>query len=125
MNTETVRPPEPVAAAPGIVGVRTTRIYCRPECRPGRAPLPANLVFFASVEAARAAGYRACKLCKPDEPVKTPEPIRYGVGSGPIGRMVIAMTDRGIASLHVLEGHDPAPALDRLSRQFPGSTNTE
>ncbi len=46
---------------------RTTRIYCRPNCPPGRRTKPENRVLFTSREAARAAGYRACKVCSPDE----------------------------------------------------------
>lgn len=46
---------------------RTTRIYCRPNCPPGRRTKPENRVFFATLEVARAAGYRACKVCHPDE----------------------------------------------------------
>jgi len=49
-----------------IVGVKTTRIYCLPSCRPPRRPNPENVIFFASPEAARASGLRACKLCHPD-----------------------------------------------------------
>src|SRR3954468_9267182 len=48
-----------------VVGVRTTRIYCRPSC-PGR-PLPKNRSFLASPAAARRAGFRACLRCRPDE----------------------------------------------------------
>ncbi len=46
---------------------RTTRIYCRPNCPPGRRTKPENRVFFATLEAAQAAGDRACKVCRPDE----------------------------------------------------------
>ncbi len=49
-----------------VVGVRTTKIYCRPSCTPPRAPLPHNTRRYANPAAARAAGLRACKLCKPD-----------------------------------------------------------
>ncbi len=49
-----------------IVGVKTTRIYCLPSCRPPRRPNPDNVIFFDSPEEARAAGLRACKLCHPD-----------------------------------------------------------
>lgn len=47
--------------------VRTTGVYCRPSCaaRPAR---PENIAFHASTAAARAAGFRACKRCKPDLP---------------------------------------------------------
>ena len=36
-----------------VVGVRTTRIYCRPDCRPGREPLSANCIPFPDSTAAR------------------------------------------------------------------------
>lgn len=50
-----------------IVGVRTTKIYCLPACRPPRKPKPENVTFYETIDEARAAGLRACKLCKPDE----------------------------------------------------------
>lgn len=50
-----------------IVGVRTTKIYCLPGCRPPRKPKPENVSFYETIDEARAAGLRACKLCKPDE----------------------------------------------------------
>jgi AraC family transcriptional regulator of adaptative response / DNA-3-methyladenine glycosylase II len=46
-------------------GVVTTKIYCRPSC-PAR-PKPENVRVFESPTAARAAGMRACKRCRPDE----------------------------------------------------------
>jgi AraC family transcriptional regulator, regulatory protein of adaptative response / DNA-3-methyladenine glycosylase II len=48
-----------------FLGVTTTGIYCRPSC-PARKPLRRNAVFFASAAAAVAAGFRACKRCRPD-----------------------------------------------------------
>lgn len=50
-----------------IVAVKTTGIYCLPSCRPPRLPRRENVEFFSTPEEARAAGYRACKLCKPDD----------------------------------------------------------
>ena len=47
------------------MGVVTTGIYCRPMC-PARSPLRENVRFFASTDAARAQGLRACKRCRPD-----------------------------------------------------------
>ncbi len=49
-----------------IVGVRTTGIFCRPTCT-ARKPKPENVEFFADVAAARAAGFRPCKRCRPEE----------------------------------------------------------
>jgi AraC family transcriptional regulator of adaptative response/methylated-DNA-[protein]-cysteine methyltransferase len=48
-----------------VYAVRTTGIYCRPSC-PSRRPLRSSVEFFASGEEARAAGYRACKRCRPE-----------------------------------------------------------
>ena len=48
-----------------VYAVRSTRIYCRPSC-PSRRPNRAQVVFFESGEAARQAGFRACRRCRPD-----------------------------------------------------------
>ncbi len=47
-------------------GVKTTGVYCRTTCR-GAPVLRKNIVFFDEIAQARAAGYRACKRCRPDE----------------------------------------------------------
>ena len=49
-----------------IGAVKTTGIYCKPSC-PARRPKREHVEFFASPEEARAAGYRSCLRCKPDE----------------------------------------------------------
>jgi O-6-methylguanine DNA methyltransferase len=43
----------------------TTGIYCFPTCRNARRITAPHLVPFASDEAAQAAGYRPCKVCRP------------------------------------------------------------
>ena len=48
------------------VGVASTRIYCRPTCRVATAPKPGNCSYFETRAAAEAAGYRPCKLCRPE-----------------------------------------------------------
>ncbi|TXN26738.1 Ada metal-binding domain-containing protein, partial [Methylobacterium sp. WL19] len=50
-----------------VYAVRTTGIYCRPSCA-ARAPRPENVSFHATCAEAEAAGFRACKRCRPDEP---------------------------------------------------------
>lgn len=52
-----------------IIAVKTTGIYCRPGC-PARPPKRENVEFFETILQARAAGYRACLRCKPDEPAQ-------------------------------------------------------
>jgi AraC family transcriptional regulator of adaptative response/methylated-DNA-[protein]-cysteine methyltransferase len=47
--------------------VKSTGIYCRPSC-PARRPKPQNVSFFASAASAEAAGFRACKRCRPERP---------------------------------------------------------
>src|SRR5205809_831320 len=49
-----------------FLGVRTTGIFCRPTC-PARKPLPKNVEYFGSAQAAVFAGYRPCKRCRPLE----------------------------------------------------------
>src|SRR5262245_12072013 len=49
-----------------IVGVKTTGIYCRPNCS-ARPPKRENIEFFDDIPSARVAGYRACLRCKPDD----------------------------------------------------------
>jgi AraC family transcriptional regulator, regulatory protein of adaptative response / methylated-DNA-[protein]-cysteine methyltransferase len=48
-----------------VYGVRSTGIYCRPSC-PSRRPRPGGVRFFAAPADARAAGFRACRRCRPD-----------------------------------------------------------
>lgn len=48
------------------LGVRTTGIFCRPSC-PARKPLPRNVEFFITPNAAAQAGYRPCKRCQPTQ----------------------------------------------------------
>jgi O-6-methylguanine DNA methyltransferase len=47
------------------VGSDTTRIFCLPTCRHARRVAARHRVEFRSAEASRAAGYRACKICRP------------------------------------------------------------
>jgi AraC family transcriptional regulator, regulatory protein of adaptative response / methylated-DNA-[protein]-cysteine methyltransferase len=49
-----------------LLGVRSTRIYCRPSC-PARRPLRKNVIFFRTGDEAQQQGYRPCLRCKPNE----------------------------------------------------------
>lgn len=55
-------------------GVQTTGIYCLPSCR-ARKPRRENVRFFPTVEAARAAGLRACRKCHPDDFARGADPV--------------------------------------------------
>lgn len=51
-------------AGQALVCVKTTGIFCRMTC-PARTPLRRNVSFRVTVDECLAAGYRACKRCKP------------------------------------------------------------
>ena len=117
-----------------VAAVRTTGIFCRPSCRV-RKPLPKNVEYLADAAAARAAGYRACLRCQPENgtavtlraiPTRrsdrcwpAPPPTRSCCATSPIG----AMIDAQLASVRrrigpTREGN--APLLDRLESQLAG-----
>jgi AraC family transcriptional regulator of adaptative response / methylphosphotriester-DNA alkyltransferase methyltransferase len=56
-----------------FVGVKSTKIFCRPSCKSKR-PLRKNVLFFENAKQAKQAGYRPCKRCRPDlleyQPIK-------------------------------------------------------
>ena len=61
-----------------IGAVRTTGIYCKPSC-PARRPKREHVAFFADASAARAAGFRACLRCKPDEVGRDREAVSLAI----------------------------------------------
>jgi AraC family transcriptional regulator, regulatory protein of adaptative response / DNA-3-methyladenine glycosylase II len=83
-----------------FVGVTSTGIYCRPSC-PARTPRAENVRFFASAAAAQAAGFRACKRCRPDATPGSPEWDRRADLVGRAMRLIAdGVVDReGVAGL--------------------------
>ena len=77
-----------------IGAVTTTGIYCKPSC-PARRPKREHVIFYPDADAARAAGFRACLRCKPDE----------------VGRDRIAVA-RAVA---LIEAADEPLSLDELA----------
>ena len=71
-------------------GVRTTGIYCRPVC-PARPPKPENCSFYPTAAAAVAAGFRACKRCRPDAVPGSPA----WAGSAASVRRALSLIDAG------------------------------
>jgi AraC family transcriptional regulator, regulatory protein of adaptative response / methylated-DNA-[protein]-cysteine methyltransferase len=59
---------EPAADGQFVYSVRTTGVYCRPSC-PSRLARPENVRFHDTVAAAETAGFRACKRCRPNQPL--------------------------------------------------------
>ncbi len=79
-----------------IGAVVTTGIYCKPSC-PARHPKREHVVFYPDATAARAAGFRACLRCKPDE----------------VGRDRVAVAK----AVALIEGAEDMPNLDALAAQ--------
>jgi AraC family transcriptional regulator of adaptative response/methylated-DNA-[protein]-cysteine methyltransferase len=77
-----------------IGAVKTTGIYCKPSC-PAKRPKRDNVEFFATGDEARAAGYRSCLRCKPDE----------------VGRDREAVAK----ALDLIESAEEAPSLEELA----------
>ena len=69
--------------------VLTTGIYCRPSC-PAMTPKRSSVVFHPTAAAAQAAGFRACKRCRPDASPGSPE---WDVRSDLVARAVRLVAD--------------------------------
>ena len=61
-----------------IGAVKTTGIYCKPSC-PARRPKREHVEFFANGKEARAAGFRPCLRCKPDEVGRDKEAVARAI----------------------------------------------
>src|SRR5437773_10476942 len=83
-----------------VYAVRSTGVYCRPSC-PSRRPRRDRLAFFDRPAHARAAGYRACRRCHPDD----------GVAADPW----IEKIRRACVYLSNIDGH---PSLATLARRL-------
>ena len=70
-------------------GVHTTGIYCRPSCS-ARTPHRRNVGFYPSSAAAQRAGFRACKMCRPDA---TPGSADWNSRADLVGRAVRLIAD--------------------------------
>lgn len=55
-----------------FTAVTSTGVYCRPSC-PARTPMRSHVRFYPSAAAAQAAGFRACKRCRPNATPGSPE----------------------------------------------------
>jgi AraC family transcriptional regulator of adaptative response / DNA-3-methyladenine glycosylase II len=86
--------------------VKTTGIYCRPSC-PAVTPQRKNARFFVTAAAAQAAGFRACRRCRPDLTPGSPE---WDVNADIAGRAMRMIADgvverEGVAGLAARSGY--------------------
>jgi AraC family transcriptional regulator, regulatory protein of adaptative response / DNA-3-methyladenine glycosylase II len=89
-----------------FAGVTSTGVYCRASC-PVVMPRRENLCFFPTAAAAQAAGYRACKRCRPDAAPGSPE---WNVRADLVGRAMRLIADglvdrEGVAGLAASLGY--------------------
>ncbi|HEY8045020.1 MAG TPA: AlkA N-terminal domain-containing protein [Streptosporangiaceae bacterium] len=82
-----------------FTGVSSTGIYCRPVC-PARTPARANMRFFAHAGAAEAAGFRACRRCRPETSPGSPD---WNVRADLAARAVRLIAD-GYVDAHGISG---------------------
>lgn len=79
--------------------VTSTGIYCRPVC-PARTPARRNMRFYPHAGAAEAAGFRACRRCRPETSPGSPE---WNVRADLAGRAVRLIAD-GYVDEHGVDG---------------------
>ncbi|MET0355670.1 MAG: bifunctional DNA-binding transcriptional regulator/O6-methylguanine-DNA methyltransferase Ada [Cellvibrio sp.] len=89
------------AAADGtfVYAVITTGIYCRPSCS-ARLARPENVNFYLSPAEAEAAGFRACKRCKPAQ-----------------SSLLDLNTEKVAQACRLLEAVESIPDLENLAKQ--------
>lgn len=94
--------------------VTSTGIYCRPSC-PAMTPKRENVRFHPSAAAAQAAGFRACRRCRPDT---VPGSAEWNVRADAVGRAMRMIADgvvdrEGVAGLAARLGYS-ARQVQRL-----------
>jgi len=83
-----------------FIGVTSTGIYCRPSC-PAMTPKRENVRVYRSAAHAQAAGFRACRRCRPDVTPGSPEwNIRADLAGRAMRLVADGVVDReGVAGL--------------------------
>jgi AraC family transcriptional regulator, regulatory protein of adaptative response / methylated-DNA-[protein]-cysteine methyltransferase len=101
--------------------VATTKIFCRPSC-PSRAANPRNVSFHDSIAAAKAAGFRPCRRCRPDGPSNEDE--RAALVASICRTIEEAETPPSLAELSAAVGLSPS-YLQRTFKAVTGVTPRE
>jgi AraC family transcriptional regulator of adaptative response / DNA-3-methyladenine glycosylase II len=88
--------------------VATTGIYCRPSC-PAVTPKRVNVAFYPTAAACQAAGFRACRRCRPDASPGSPQ---WNSRADVVGRAMRLIADGvvdrdGVAGLARALGYSP------------------
>ncbi|HEY4309801.1 MAG TPA: AlkA N-terminal domain-containing protein [Pirellulales bacterium] len=108
-----------------FVGVKTTKIYCRPVCT-ARTPYRVNCTFYPSAAAAESARFRPCLRCRPElapgqAPMDAPQQTawraaaRIQAGALTGGSLELLADELGVSSRQ----------LRRVTKQFLGASPVE
>lgn len=93
-----------------VMGVTSTRIYCRPVCRV-RLPRQDHCRFFQHPAQAEAAGFRPCLRCRPElAPAKRWWSVTDAAS--------ILAVQAGERLQHALASHRPMPDMPTLAREL-------
>ncbi len=106
---------DPAADGRFVYSVRSTGVYCRPSC-PSRAARRGNVGFHATCGEAEAAGYRACRRCRPDQ--ASPSERQAEVVARACARIAAAETPPPLATLAKAAGL----SASRFHRVFKAAT---
>jgi len=82
-----------------FIAVASTGIYCRPIC-PAQTPKPENVRFYRFAAAAEAAGFRACRRCRPDA---SPGSAEWNVRADLVAR-ALRLIAEGVVDAEGVEG---------------------
>ncbi|MDB1089201.1 AlkA N-terminal domain-containing protein [Streptomyces sp. ACA25] len=99
--------------------VVTTGIFCRPSC-PAVTPRRENVRFHPSAAAAQAAGFRACRRCRPDA---VPGSAEWNVRADVVGRAMRMIADgvvdrEGVAGLAGRLGYSARQVQRQLTAEL-------
>jgi AraC family transcriptional regulator of adaptative response / DNA-3-methyladenine glycosylase II len=105
-----------------FIGVRTTKIYCRPVC-PVKIPMAKNVAFYPSAAAAAEAGFRPCLRCRPESAPGTPAWLGTCTTVRRALRLIAqgALDNAGVDALSARLGVGPRH-LSRLFNQHLGAS---
>ncbi len=98
-----------------VYSVRTTGVYCRPSC--SARPRPENVAFHATPADAEAAGFRACRRCRPDQPQRwrAPRGPAPDISAQPWSEIAASLDRNGWA---VLKGLLEPSACEKLAALY-------
>lgn len=110
------------AAGGYVYAVKTTGIFCRPGCA-SRLPRRENVTFFETASAAAAAGFRACKRCRPNADTSATGKATAQARAVEAACQLMEASEEPLPLAAIAEAVDYSPAhFHRLFKQTLGVT---